>query len=313
MPKDGKGVVKAMYFHEQSFHQKYGDGLNQFIEKENPDLILVDAEQLTALAEKGKLLPLDAVLKQERFDTAGIPFLTVDFFRQLGGGHIYALSPTYNVEAIYYNVDLSREHGIEPPLNQMTWEELFELASRFGQLGNSPTSSKSLQGNSTFEVGIVTMPVNPANPGVSPFMSFNEMFAINSNSANKRIAWELLSYMCSPEMAKTLVSGYSLRLPIRNEGIAEIGGLPAEPFTMLKPYAGGGPGRNVLERVKASPEFNAQIYQTMNQTLICIVKEDKPVDEALAAMQKELQERLELEKKKIIPEAPCLNTNAVNS
>lgn len=103
MPKDGKGVVKVMYFHEQSFHQKYGDlfaikypdieievvgmdllrdyskeekpgeRLNQFIEKENPDLILVDAEQLTALAEKGKLLPLDAVLKQERFDTAGIP------------------------------------------------------------------------------------------------------------------------------------------------------------------------------------------------------------------------------------------------
>ncbi|PZM66678.1 hypothetical protein DOE73_05350 [Paenibacillus dendritiformis] len=182
MPKDGKGVVKVMYFHEQSFHQKYGDGLNQFIEKENPDLILVDAEQLTALAEKGKLLPLDAVLKQERFDTAGIPSLTMDFFRQLGGGHIYALSPTYNVEAIYYNADLFREHGIEPPRNQMTWEELFELASRFGQLGNSPTSSKSLQGNSTFEVGIVTMPVNPANPGVSPFMSFSEMFAINSNS-----------------------------------------------------------------------------------------------------------------------------------
>ncbi|MFD3270233.1 hypothetical protein ACE3MS_08875 [Paenibacillus dendritiformis] len=39
-------------------------------------------------------------------------------------------------------------------------------------------------------------------------------------------------------MAKTLVSGYSLSLPIRNEGITEIGGLPAEPFTMLKPYAG---------------------------------------------------------------------------
>ncbi|MGG3841140.1 extracellular solute-binding protein [Paenibacillus thiaminolyticus] len=416
MTKDGKGVVKVMYFHEQSFHQKYGDlfaikypdieievvgmdllrdyskeekpgeRLNQFIEKENPDLILVDAEQLTALAEKGKLLPLDAVLKQERFNTAGIPSLTMDFFRQLGGGHIYALSPTYNVEAIYYNADLFREHGIEPPRNQMTWEELFELASRFGQLGteekplyglstlfsnpmsilmnvtqtkelrmidsqgekmqfdsdgwkeayrvvsdaittnglympdakvtsismnetpfvrkqsammiNSPTSSKALQGNSTFEVGIVTMPVNPANPGVSPFMSFNEMFAINSNSANKRIAWELLSYMCSPEMAKTLVSGYSLSLPIRNEGIAEIGGLPAEPFTMLKPYAEGGPSRNVLERVKASPEFNAQIYQTMSQTLISIVKDDKPVEEALAAMQKELQERLELEKKK---------------
>ncbi|MFD3270232.1 hypothetical protein ACE3MS_08870 [Paenibacillus dendritiformis] len=50
--------------------------------------------------------------------------------------------------------------------------------------------------------------------------------------------------------------------------------------------------------MKASPEFNTQIYQTMSQTLISIVKEDKSVDEALAAMQKELQERLELEKKK---------------
>lgn len=50
--------------------------------------------------------------------------------------------------------------------------------------------------------------------------------------------------------------------------------------------------------MKASPEFNAQIYQMMNQALLSIVKEDKPVEEALAAMQKELQERLELEKKK---------------
>lgn len=25
MPKDGKGVVKVMYFHEQSFYRKYGD------------------------------------------------------------------------------------------------------------------------------------------------------------------------------------------------------------------------------------------------------------------------------------------------
>lgn len=36
----------------------------------------------------------------------------------------------------------------------------------------------------------------------------------------------------------------------------------------------------------------------MGQTLTSIVKDDKPVEEALAAMQKELQERLELEKKK---------------
>lgn len=416
MPKDGKGTVKVMYMHEQTFYQKYGDyfvlkhpgveievvnmdGLRrdrspeenpgdkllQFIQKENPDLILIDAKQLTALAEKGKLMQLDAVLKQEQFDTAGIPSLTMDFFRQLGGGHIYALSPTYSTQAIYYNADLFREHGMELPRNQMTWEELFALASRFGQMStekkpmyglstlfpnpmgmllnvaqtkelriidgrgekmqfdsdgwkeayrlvsdaiknnglyttaeevvsvrmnetpfaleqsammiNFATSSQSLQGNSTFEVGIVTMPVNPANPDVSPFMSFDEMFAINPNSANKRIAWELLSYMCSPEMAKTLSSGYSINLPIRNEGITEFGGLPAEPFTMLKPYAGGNAGWAILDRVKASPDFNAQVYETMGQTLTSIVKGDKPVEEALAAMQKELQEKLDLELK----------------
>lgn len=416
MPKDGKGKIKVMAYHEQTFQQKFGDlfaakypeveievvgmdflrdrspednpgdKLITFIEKENPDLILLDTEQIAPLVDKGKLLQLDAVMKQEQFDTTGIPTLTMDFFRQLGDGQIYALSPTYNVSAIYYNEDLFREHGVEPPRNQMTWEELFLLASRFGQLSTEQnplygistlfsnpmdilmnvaqtkelriidnggdkllfdsdawkeaysevtdtikakgfymadgtvesisvndtmfakrqsamtishaTSAKTLQGDSSFKVGLVTMPINPTNPEVSPFMSFDNMYGINADSPNKRIAWELLSHMCSPEMAKTFISGYGLSLPIRNEGITEIGGMPAEPFTMLKPYASGDSGWGILDKIKVSPEFQGQVYDSMNQALVTIVKENVPVDEALEAMQKELQERLDLEKRK---------------
>jgi len=416
MPKDGKGKIKVMAYHEQTFQQKFGDlfavnfpeveievvgkdflrdrspeenpgdKLIDFIEKENPDLILLDTEQVAPLVDKGKLLQLDAVMKQEQFDTTGIPALTMDFFRQLGDGHIYTLSPTYDVSAIYYNEDLFREQGIEPPRNQMTWEELFLLSSRFGQLSTEQnpmygistlfsnpmdilmnvaqtkelriidngaeelllnseswkeayrlvtdsikanglymadetvesisvndtmfakrqsamtiahaTSTKMLQGDSSFKVGLVTMPINPTNPEVSPFMSFDNMYAINANSPNKRIAWELLSHMCSPEMAKTFISGFSISLPIRNEGITEINGLPAEPFTILKPYAGGDSGWGILDKIKATPEFQGQVYDSMNQALVSIIKEDVTVDDALNAMQKELQERFELEKRK---------------
>ncbi|WMT41519.1 extracellular solute-binding protein [Paenibacillus sp. D2_2] len=261
----GKDVLR-----DHSPEENPGDKLIDFIEKEKPDLILLDAEQIAPLVDKGKLLQLDAVMKQEQFDTTGIPALTMDFFRQLGDGHIYVLSPTYDVSAIYYNEDLFKEYAIEPPRNQMTWEELFLIASRFGQLSTEQnplygistlfsnpmdillnvaqtkelriidndreelllnsdgwkeayrlvtdtikangfymadgtveqidlndtmfargqsamtivhaTSTKMIQGDSSFKVGLVTMPINPANPEVSPFMSFDNMYAINADS-----------------------------------------------------------------------------------------------------------------------------------
>ncbi|CAH0120400.1 MULTISPECIES: ABC transporter substrate-binding protein [unclassified Paenibacillus] len=417
MPKDGAGTLKVMYGNEQTFRLLYGDyfqskypnveieivdtkplrenteteqepaeHLLKLIEKEKPDLILLDKSQVSVLAEKGKLMQLDAVMQQENFDTSGIPGQFMDYFRQIGDGSIYAISPTYTTQAIYYNAGLFAEHGIEPPRNQMTWDEIAALASRFGALSTEEqplyglsslfpnslemvlniaqtlqigildsrgekmqfetegwnqafgqvaeliknnglyapeepvfsiatnetpfamgqsamtiryvTQSEHLTGDSKFEVGLVTMPVNPASPETSPFIFFNDLFAINQDSENKRLAWELLHYMCSPEMADFLTSGLMLNLPIRNERVETIGGLSAEPFTLLKPSLNGGTGWDVVDREPFSQEFRNEVFMAMENALNDMAYNDVPVNDALAAMQQDLQAKLDLEKRK---------------
>lgn len=416
LPAEGEGMLKVLYYDEQSFQEKYGnffskqfprvqihvistktlqedsrheqleiEELTRLIEQENPDLIWLQDNHIVPLADKGMLQPLDVIIEQDQFDLTGIPDNTMDYFRQKGGGILYTLSPTYTTQAIYYNADLFKAHHIDLPRNQMTWEELFSLASRFSELGTKEEpvyglslhvpvtmmnllnvaqtdslrvidargerlqfdtegwrrvfrlvaeaiktgtlytsgpevtaknllenpfsqgrvamtikepSMSSIRGSSTFEIGVVTMPVNPMQPDINPFLSYPDLFAIHQRSENKRLAWEMLSYMLSPEMAKTMAQGWAVRLPTRNGDLKQVGEWSAEPFTMLKPSLHGGPSYNIVERENFSESFKNELYGALVETLDEIVNNNRQVEEALASMQEELEVKLEQEKNK---------------
>ncbi len=106
--------------------------LNRFLEEQRPDVLMLYGEQYETLArEGGKLLALDPLIKQDEFDTEGIHPAVLKLLREPGGGKLFGLSPEFSGSALYYNLDLFNKHGVEPPTDSMSWEEVFELAKRF--------------------------------------------------------------------------------------------------------------------------------------------------------------------------------------
>lgn len=155
--KDEQAVLKVMYWDEQSFHEEYGNlfrsqypnvefeviGLpvgsdpslsvtelyNRYIDANKPDILFVDKHRW--LVEEGRLLELDPIIKQQQFDLDGYMPAVLSKLREEGDGKLYGLSPNFRSFGIYYNAEMFRKYGVEPPTDSMTWEEIFELARRF--------------------------------------------------------------------------------------------------------------------------------------------------------------------------------------
>lgn len=159
--KDEKSQIKVMYYDANFFFNDYGntfalrfpnieievvgmqsiyqgssqgtpeEKFDRFIEENKPDVLLLSSAEYERLAQNGKLFALDSVIEQDQFDTQGIHAAILKVLRELGGGKLYGLAPEFSSSALYYNIDLFREHGVEPPRDSMSWEEVFELARRF--------------------------------------------------------------------------------------------------------------------------------------------------------------------------------------
>ncbi|WP_438447880.1 ABC transporter substrate-binding protein [Gorillibacterium sp. sgz5001074] len=157
--KDEQATVKIMYYDEQSFYSKYGNlflskfpnidlqvvstsglykpnmdydkAVESFIEEQQPDLIMLQENQYEKYAAEGKLLELDGVVKQEKFDTAGIHPGILELLRSKGGGKLYGLAPDFYSQAVFYNKTVFDQYGVPYPKDQMSWEDLLNLAKRF--------------------------------------------------------------------------------------------------------------------------------------------------------------------------------------
>ncbi|OXS57255.1 hypothetical protein B1A99_17355 [Cohnella sp. CIP 111063] len=155
--QDEQASLKVMYWDEQSFHEDYGNlfksyypnvefeviGLpvgsdpsltvtelyNRHIEENRPDILFVDKHRW--LAEEGKLLELDPIIKRQEYDLSGYMPAVLAKLREEGDGKLYGLSPNFRSFGLYYNAALFEKYGIERPRDSMTWEEVFELAKRF--------------------------------------------------------------------------------------------------------------------------------------------------------------------------------------
>lgn len=156
--KEEQATLKVMYWDEKSFYDDYGMmfqseypnvefevfGLpfsndpsipvtqvyETYIEQNQLDVMLMTPDHQW-LARGGKLLDLDPLIERYRFDLGSYFPAVVSMLRHEGDGKLYGLSPNFSSYGLYYNLDLFKEYGIEPPGESMTWEEVFELAKRF--------------------------------------------------------------------------------------------------------------------------------------------------------------------------------------
>ncbi|MBG9794606.1 sugar ABC transporter substrate-binding protein [Paenibacillus dendritiformis] len=140
--------------------------------------------------------------------------------------------------------------------------------------------------------GMVTAPVDPANPDESSYATLNEVFAIAADSPNKRAAWEFVKFVNGTEMAKAASRSSRGTLPTRNQFMKEIDGKSTEAFYLLRPKAEyesmwGGPN------VKIPSDFYRDFSTIMAKEMKAVVDNKKSVEEAAAAIQAKGEEALQ--------------------
>lgn len=156
--KEAEGTLKVLSYDEVTFLQQYGSVISKFpkldidvvetkevvnqggdynqgivdlVKKEKPDLIIANGDSFATMAEDGMLVNLQTLVKKDKFNIDGIYKPVLNHIRELGGGELYGLTPTFYTNALYYNKDLFDKYSIPYPTDSMTWSEVLQLAARF--------------------------------------------------------------------------------------------------------------------------------------------------------------------------------------
>ncbi|WP_019639699.1 ABC transporter substrate-binding protein [Paenibacillus fonticola] len=172
-PQNASVSLKIMYDNSDEFFRKYGnvfltkfpeyqidvipldqyykDGLtneefNNLVESEMPDIILVNNIQNSI--NEGLLLDLDPFIDKDS-SLNEISENIMSYLRKQGEGSLYVISPTFTGQALYYNKDMFDHFNIEYPTDQMTWDDVFLLASKFSNVTYNNTTSYGFYYNGT--------------------------------------------------------------------------------------------------------------------------------------------------------------------
>lgn len=98
-----------------------------------PDVVMFDYNQLPTLVNENLLLQLDPLITKDKFDVDGIVPTVIDGIKSIGDGKLYALAPFFYSSAMIYNKGIFDTVGIDYPHDNMTWDEVFDLALRLTQ------------------------------------------------------------------------------------------------------------------------------------------------------------------------------------
>ncbi|WP_334072080.1 MULTISPECIES: ABC transporter substrate-binding protein [Paenibacillus] len=179
--KSEQRTLKVMFGDEGYFYQTYGDlfamrypnvnievvsmqslyngeekdpkkALKELVEKEQPDILMLDNDSYSTLASEGLLMDLETLIDREKFDTASFFPGMVETLREQGGGKLYGLSPSFRANVIYYNADLFAKYGVEVPHDGMTWQDIIDTARRFPTDGDEKSRVYGFGGDYGFQL-----------------------------------------------------------------------------------------------------------------------------------------------------------------
>lgn len=104
-----------------------------------PDIILLNGDIISQLVSKDLLMPLDPLMEKNKFDQNRYYPNVLQQLKDMGNGSIYGVVTGFNTQALFYNKGLFEKAGIEPPHDDMTWEQIQELAIQLTNLeGEKP-------------------------------------------------------------------------------------------------------------------------------------------------------------------------------
>jgi multiple sugar transport system substrate-binding protein len=96
-----------------------------------PDIVMLEYAHLPELINENLLLSLDEmIMKEKDFNVENIVPTIIDGLRKPGNGTLYALAPMFYSSAVIYNKQHFLNKGVEFPTDNMTWQEMFDLARR---------------------------------------------------------------------------------------------------------------------------------------------------------------------------------------
>lgn len=106
--------------------------LKKMMQGDNPpDLVMLDYSSLPDLVNENLLMPLDPLITKDQFDTSKIVPTVLDGIKDAApDGKLYALAPLFSSSAIFYNRGIFNEAGVGYPTDDMTWDEMFNLAQQ---------------------------------------------------------------------------------------------------------------------------------------------------------------------------------------
>ncbi|MNO15419.1 putative ABC transporter substrate-binding protein YesO [compost metagenome] len=149
-----KRTLKVMYqakylFDEALFKKQFPDvviqevpwdrqtELSEFIAKQSPDVIMLNPVEYKQLSKNNQLQDVGQLIQRDSYATETIYPGLLDALKV--NGKLYGLSPYFNTESIFYNVDLFKKYNVPLPKDGMTWEEILKLAAKFPTKGSKDT------------------------------------------------------------------------------------------------------------------------------------------------------------------------------
>ncbi|GFN29920.1 hypothetical protein PCURB6_01800 [Paenibacillus curdlanolyticus] len=231
--------LKVLDYNKQSFYSTYGDyiaaafpnvnvevvptegmfdvklpfkerlqQLTTLITTEQPDLIfLSDNDMYHALADEGLLSELSAFLAADPELEQHIHPGVLEHMRNERSGELYGLAADFSVLLLYYNEDLFQQLGVEPPRDDMTWDELLKLAQRVTQASSDADGVIGLLPDFAGPSGLVSLMAMTEGLGLFPYRASTGIMLADTPSWRQMFTTALDAYRMDTFRTKGLAPG----------------------------------------------------------------------------------------------------------
>ncbi|BBH21177.1 hypothetical protein Back11_25220 [Paenibacillus baekrokdamisoli] len=105
--------------------------MKELLVGKNPvDVIVLESSYLKRAVQDNLLKQLDPLIQESKFDVEDFVPTVINGIKDAGDGNLYALTPTFNASALFYNKKLFTDAGVPVPTDKMEWNAIFDLAKR---------------------------------------------------------------------------------------------------------------------------------------------------------------------------------------
>ncbi len=130
-PKTG---IKVQY---EYIGESYFEKLWTRIASGNPyDIMTFNADMVQEFIDKGALMPLDDLIKRDKYDLRDFFPITLEHWRGRKDGKLYGLSNDMGSFHFYYNANLFKSAGLPFPKYPWTWDKFLSYAQRLTKDAN---------------------------------------------------------------------------------------------------------------------------------------------------------------------------------